>query len=126
VDRSTDIELRLLIEAIYLKYSYDFRDYSGASVKRRVAHALRQFDCKTISALQERVLHDPTAFMQLLQFLTIPVSEMFRDPSHFLAIRQEVVPTAQDLSVDQDLDRRLQHGGGGVLHGHPAARGGAA
>ena len=56
------------------------------------AHALRQFDCATISALQERVLHDPAAFMQLLQFLTIPVSEMFRDPSHFLAIRQEVVP----------------------------------
>ena len=90
--RNDDIELRLLIEAIYLKYSYDFRDYSGASIKRRVHHALRQFECKTISALQERVLHDPTAFMQLLQFLTIPVSEMFRDPEHFLAIRQEVVP----------------------------------
>ena len=67
--RNTDIELRLLIEAIYLKYSYDFRDYSGASIKRRVNHALRQFDCNTISALQERILHDPTAFMQLLQFL---------------------------------------------------------
>jgi len=92
VDRSTDIELRLLIEAIYLKYSYDFRDYSGASVKRRVHHALLQLDCATISALQERVLHDPSAFMQLLQYLTIPVSEMFRDPGHFLAIRQEVVP----------------------------------
>lgn len=92
VDRSSDIELRLLIEAIYLKYSYDFRDYSGASVKRRVLHALRQLDCATISALQERVLHNPAAFMQLLQFLTIPVSEMFRDPGHFLAIRQEVVP----------------------------------
>jgi len=92
LDRNAEIELRLLIEAIYLKYSYDFRDYSGASVKRRVAHALRQFECATISALQERVLHDPAAFMQLLQILTIPVSEMFRDPSHFLAIRQEVVP----------------------------------
>ena len=92
MQRNTDIELRLLIEAIYLKYSYDFRDYSGASIKRRVQHALRQFDCNTISALQERVLHDPTMFMQLLQFLTIPVSEMFRDPEHFLAIRQEVVP----------------------------------
>ncbi|GLX91276.1 CheR family methyltransferase [Pseudomonas weihenstephanensis] len=90
--RNTDIEIRLLIEAIYLKYSYDFRDYSGASIKRRVHHAMRQFDCNTISALQERVLHDPTVFMQLLQFLTIPVSEMFRDPEHFLAIRQEVVP----------------------------------
>jgi len=87
VERSIDIELRLLIEAIYLKYSYDFRDYSGASVKRRVQHALLQLDCATISALQERVLHDPAAFMQLLQYLTIPVSEMFRDPGHFLAIR---------------------------------------
>nr|WP_269802836.1 protein-glutamate O-methyltransferase CheR [Pseudomonas uvaldensis] len=81
-----------MIEAIYLKYSYDFRDYSGASIKRRVLHALSQFECRTISALQERVLHDPGMFMQLLQLLTIPVSEMFRDPSHFLAIREEIVP----------------------------------
>lgn len=87
-----EIKLRLLIEAIYLKYSYDFRDYCAASIQRRVNHALPQFECRTISALQERVLHDPTAFMQLLQLLTIPVSEMFRDPAHFLAIRQEVVP----------------------------------
>ncbi|TYO71073.1 protein-glutamate O-methyltransferase CheR [Pseudomonas sp. CK-NBRI-02] len=91
-ERNTDIEIRLLIEAIYLKYSYDFRDYSGASIKRRILHAVRQFDCRTVSALQERVLHDPAAFMQLLQFLTIPVSEMFRDPEHFLAVRREVVP----------------------------------
>jgi chemotaxis protein methyltransferase CheR len=91
-ERNSEIELRLLIEAIYLKYSYDFRDYSGASIKRRVNHALSQFECSTISALQEKVLHDPAAFMQLLQLLTIPVSEMFRDPSHFLAIRKEVVP----------------------------------
>lgn len=88
----TDIEIRLLIEAIYLKYSYDFRDYSGASVKRRILHALTQLECSTISALQERVLHDAKAFMQLLQYLTIPVSSMFRDPEHFLMIRREVVP----------------------------------
>ena len=37
-----DIELRLLVEAIYLKYSYDFRDYSGASLRRRVLHAVQQ------------------------------------------------------------------------------------
>ena len=92
VQQNTDIEIRLLIEAIYLKYSYDFRDYAGASVKRRVQHALTQMECNTVSALQERVIHDPTAFMQLLQYLTIPVSEMFRDPEHFLAIRTEVVP----------------------------------
>lgn len=90
-----EIELRLLIEAIYLHYSYDFRDYAGASLKRRVRQAQTQLDCPTISALQERILHDPKAFMQLLQYLTIPVSEMFRDPSYFLALRQQVVPLLQ-------------------------------
>ncbi|MBM7062563.1 protein-glutamate O-methyltransferase CheR [Pseudomonas sp. UL073] len=88
----TEIELRLLIEAIYLRYNYDFRDYAGASLKRRVRQAQAQFGCATISALQERILHDQAAFMQLLQFLTIPVSEMFRDPGYFLALRQQVVP----------------------------------
>ena len=69
-----EIELRLLIEAIYLRYSYDFRDYSKASLKRRVRQAQAQLGCPTISALQERILHEPQAFMQLLQYLTIPVS----------------------------------------------------
>ena len=89
---SGTIELRLLMEAIYLKYSYDFRDYSGASQKRRVQHALLQMDCDSISQLQARVLHDADAFMQLLQYLTIPTSEMFRDPSYFRALREQVAP----------------------------------
>lgn len=88
----TDIELRLLMEAIYLKYSYDFRNYTGASQKRRVLHALAQFDLPSISVLQDRVLRDPAFFGQLLQYLTIPVSEMFRDPAYFLALRRQVVP----------------------------------
>ncbi|ARU86530.1 protein-glutamate O-methyltransferase CheR [Pseudomonas sp. M30-35] len=91
-ERTHDIELRLLIEAIYLKYNYDFRDYSGASLKRRVRHALVQLECQSISALQEKVLHQPGMFIQLLQYITIPVSEMFRDPSYFLALRQNVLP----------------------------------
>ncbi|ODU17842.1 MAG: chemotaxis protein CheR [Variovorax sp. 67-131] len=88
----TEIELRLLMEAIYLKYSYDFRNYTVASQKRRVLHALEQLGLPSISALQDRVLREPALFGRLLQFLTIPVSEMFRDPSYFLALRQHVVP----------------------------------
>jgi DNA-binding response OmpR family regulator len=42
-----DIELRMLIEAVYLKYNYDFRDYTGASQKRRVLHAMRVMECDT-------------------------------------------------------------------------------
>ncbi|NRR33336.1 protein-glutamate O-methyltransferase CheR [Oxalobacteraceae bacterium] len=87
-----DIELKMLMEAIYLKYSYDFRDYTGASQKRRVLHALREMGCASVSALQARVMHEPTAFSQLLQYLTIPVTEMFRDPSYFAALREHVVP----------------------------------
>ena len=90
-----DIELKLLMEAIFLKYSYDFRNYTGASQKRRVRYALEQLGLPNVSALQERVLHDPTVFAQLLQYLTIPVSEMFRDPSYFLTLRQQVVPVLQ-------------------------------
>lgn len=89
---NTEIELRLLMEAIYLKYSHDFRDYSGASQKRRVLYALQQLACPSISALQEKVLHDTTTFAQLLQILTVPVSEMFRDPAFFMALRQHAIP----------------------------------
>jgi chemotaxis protein methyltransferase CheR len=88
----TDIEMRMLIEAVYLKYNYDFRDYTGASQKRRVLAAMKAMDCDTISTLQARVLHDPAGFAQLLQYLTIPVTEMFRDPEYYLAIRRQVVP----------------------------------
>jgi chemotaxis protein methyltransferase CheR len=94
-DRNQAIELKLLIEAIYLRYSYDFRDYSSASLKRRVLLALKQMRCESISELQRRILYDSQAFMELLQFLTIPVSEMFRDPSYYLALREQVMPVLQ-------------------------------
>ncbi len=64
----TDIELRLLMEAIYLKYSYDFRDYSGASLKRRVLHALLQLGCATISAAAGARAARPGGVQQLLQY----------------------------------------------------------
>lgn len=91
-ERNQVIELRLLIEAIYLRYSYDFRDYSQASLKRRVLLALRQMECDSISQLQGRILYDAEAFIELLQFLTIPVSEMFRDPDYYRALREQVIP----------------------------------
>lgn len=87
-----DIELKMLMEAIYLKYSYDFRDYTGASQKRRVLHALKEMKCETVSELQARVMHEATAFSELLQYLTIPVTSMFRDPTYYAALREQVVP----------------------------------
>ncbi len=86
------IELRLLIEAIFQRYHYDFRDYSPASLKRRLLQARETFNCESFSALQERVLHDPAMLPKLLDYLTVQVSEMFRDPLYFKAIREEVIP----------------------------------
>jgi chemotaxis protein methyltransferase CheR len=88
----TEIELTLLLEAIFQRFRYDFRNYSMASLKRRVARAMIEFDCHTISSLQERVLHEPQAFPQLLQLLTVQVSDMFRDPSFFRVLRERIVP----------------------------------
>ncbi|CAN5709181.1 chemotaxis protein CheR [soil metagenome] len=87
-----EIELRLLIDAIYLKYHYDFRAYATASLKRRLTTAMSRFNCSTLSQLQDKVLHDPATFPALLDFLTVQVSEMFRDPNYFLALRRQVVP----------------------------------
>lgn len=90
--KTEDIEIELLLEAIYRKFHYDFRDYSRASLRRRLAQARDQFQCESFSTLQDRVLHDPTVLPQLLPVLTVQVSEMFRDPSYFRAIREQVVP----------------------------------
>jgi chemotaxis protein methyltransferase CheR len=87
-----DLELRLLLDAIYHVYHYDFRAYSEASLKRRVQTALLRFKLDTVSRLQERILRDPKMFAELLQFLTVPVSDMFRDPPYFKALRETVVP----------------------------------
>jgi chemotaxis protein methyltransferase CheR len=91
-DKDFDIELRLLVDAIYLKYHYDFRGYASASLKRRVKTAMDRLECETASQLQDRILHDPQLFPTLLDSLTVQVSEMFRDPGYFRALRSEVVP----------------------------------
>lgn len=90
--RKTDLEIRLLLEAIFDRYHYDFRSYAMASLKRRLNQACSALGVATISGLQERVLHEPESFSMLLQYLTVQVSDMFRDPEFFLALRREVVP----------------------------------
>jgi chemotaxis protein methyltransferase CheR len=87
-----DIELQLLLEAVYLKYQHDFRNYSLASLRRRMTQAQQDFHCETLSALQGKILYDPAAFTRLLKYLTVQVSEMFRDPSYFKTLREKVIP----------------------------------
>jgi chemotaxis protein methyltransferase CheR len=87
-----DIERDLLLDAVFRRYHYDFRDYSPASLTRRLRQAKVQFGCDSLSQLQHLLLHDPAMMGRMLQFLTVQVSEMFRDPPYFRAIREKVVP----------------------------------
>ncbi len=87
-----EIELKLLLDAILQRYHYDFRGYALASLRRRLTQAKGHFNCSSYSALQERVLHDADVLPKLLSYLTVQVSELFRDPAYFRAIRESVVP----------------------------------
>lgn len=91
-NESEDIEIRLLLEAIFLKYGYDFREYSRAHIKRRIRHLMAVSGIGAINEVQYKVLYDRDFFKNLLLDFSINVTEMFRDPSFYMAFRTYVVP----------------------------------
>jgi chemotaxis protein methyltransferase CheR len=86
------LELQLLLEGIYRQYGFDFREYAPASLKRRVWRRVYQEKLESISGLLEKVLHDPAAMERLLLDLSINVTSMFRDPTFYVAFRDQVIP----------------------------------
>ena len=86
------IEIELLLEGVYRRYGFDFREYAPASLRRRLRRRMDGEQVESISALQERVLHDPGVMERLLLDLSINVTAMFRDPSFFVSFRERVVP----------------------------------
>jgi chemotaxis protein methyltransferase CheR len=84
--------LRRLLEAIFQIYHHDFRGYSATSMRRRFAMAMVRLGWRSLAQLSDEVLSRPAAFAALLGFLTVQVSDMFRDPAFFLALRARVVP----------------------------------
>ncbi|BAS55610.1 MULTISPECIES: CheR family methyltransferase [Leptolyngbya] len=87
-----DIEVQLLFDGIYRYYGYDFRNYASSSRRRRVQNFMQSERIETISALQEKVLHDRATLDRFLLNLTVNVTSMFRDPSFFLTFRNVVLP----------------------------------
>lgn len=90
-----NLEVELLIQAIFMRYQYDFRHYSRSSLRRRLEQAVIRFHCSSITELQEKLVHEPNFFPKLIPYLTVNTTEMFRDPSYFKAIREQVVPYLQ-------------------------------
>jgi chemotaxis protein methyltransferase CheR len=87
-----DIEIQLFVRAMQLRHGYDFSEYAPASLKRRVQQLVRTHDTGTISELNRRVLHEAGFMARVIEGLSVPVSEMFRDPSVFRALRDKVFP----------------------------------
>ena len=87
-----EIELELLLEAIFRRYGYDFRHYSRASIARRVRHFLATSEYVRISEITSRILYDEAFFQNLLEDFSVTVTEMFRDPDVYATLRREVIP----------------------------------
>lgn len=90
--RREDIELDLFIGALKRRYGYDFSDYAQASLRRRVLGLVSHYQLANISQLTEKLLHDEAALPDIIAQLSVPVSEMFRDPEVFATLRSEVFP----------------------------------
>jgi chemotaxis protein methyltransferase CheR len=87
-----DIEVELLVEGMFRLYGYDFRDYAPSSLRRRIRHFVREERLPSISALQERVLHDALAMQRLVEVITVHVTSMFRDAAFYGVLRRKVLP----------------------------------
>ncbi|MCB1341273.1 MAG: protein-glutamate O-methyltransferase CheR [Pseudooceanicola sp.] len=86
------IELDLFLEALHRRYHYDFRSYSRSSLVRRAQLVCERLGCATLSEAQGRILRDASLMPEVIDGMTVQVSEMFRDPSYFAALRTQVIP----------------------------------
>ncbi|MGE7138075.1 CheR family methyltransferase [Luteibacter sp. NPDC031894] len=87
-----DIEIQLFIRAMQLRHDYDFSGYAAASLKRRLQQIVRLHDTGTIGGIVQRVLHEEGFVRKVIEGLSVPVSDMFRDPPVFRALREKVLP----------------------------------
>ncbi len=86
------IEIDMLLNGIRSRYGYDFTHYSRASLKRRLERALAQTKVTHFTELLDRLFHDEKCFDEFLKIMSITVTEMFRDPGFYNAVREHVVP----------------------------------
>lgn len=96
-DDVQDLEIDLLLEAVYRRFGYDFRGYARSTLRRRVVNMVTQERFSSVSALQERVLREPGALERLTCHIAVSATSMFRDPGCFAALRHTVIPRLREL-----------------------------
>ncbi len=86
------VERHLFLEGVFLRYGYDFRQYSEASINRRLGSLQDKHGDECLLDTLKRVLRSPDSFREVLPLLTVGTTEFFRDPQFFRALREKVFP----------------------------------
>lgn len=89
---SEHIDIDLLLETIYQRYGYDFRSYARASIVRRIRQFRSNAGCTSVAEMIPRIIDDDEFASRLIRYFSIAVTEMFRDPLVYRAVREKVVP----------------------------------
>jgi len=87
-----ELEVDLLLEAVYRVGGFDFRNYARASLWRRIQNRLRAEKVDTVTRLLDKIVHDASCMDRFVRGLSVNVSAMFRDPGFFQALRAQVFP----------------------------------
>lgn len=85
-------ELRLITDLIKQKYNYDFSNYAMSSFKRRIARVLELYKMDGVGTLLRRLDIDAKFFKDFLAEITVNVTEMFRDPTCWAELRNQIIP----------------------------------
>lgn len=94
-----DLEIDLLLEGVFRRYGQDFRGWQREAVRQRLHGLMRADGLRTVSALQERVLHDAGASERLLRALATRPVGLFDDPGYYRALRNMLVPWLRSAPV---------------------------
>ena len=86
------LEIELLLTGLAERYGYDFRHYARASLTRRIRRAMTNEKVSSVSALQNRLLHDQEAAMRFVAAVSVHTTAMFRDPDVYKVLRSDVIP----------------------------------
>jgi chemotaxis protein methyltransferase CheR len=82
-----ELEIELLLEALFQRFGYDFRSYDRPGLRRKLHEVMQGRGLVTVSSLQDRVLHDPGAGAALLRALSVQPAALFHDPEQARQLR---------------------------------------
>lgn len=87
-----DENIDILLNDVFEIYGYDFTGYSRASLKRRLNRIYTLDKFSGFTEFRNKVKSDEIYFMRFIEEITVNVTEMFRDPSFYMALRTEIIP----------------------------------